>query len=322
MLARVAWHVYWLARYVERVENSARLVSVHNQYSLEMRPRSRQRWKSLLRIFGATDASMERLGDSGNVPVMRYLLSAQGNPDCLFQCINHARDNAQSLRDQLPVELQERVNVLYLYAAERLLDSDEVLEEEFFEILSYIARGSQLFFGIVDGTMDRDRMFLFMQLGRMIERSDMITRVLDVHLEGPLGGTAEALGEDAEMSLQAMPADPVHAAAVLRSLSSLLGYRQEHPGIPEWAGVVAFLLQDRGMPRAFCYCMDYMQELLLSLPGSGRLHAIPAALERRVQALHVQSQSLEQLHGLFDDLQAGLQALDGEISRDYFRHGV
>lgn len=309
MLSRVAENVYWMARYVERAENTARLVNVNTQLLMDLPGRVRFGWDTLVEITGGEEVfrALRRRPTERNV--VRFMTGDRGNPGSILSSLAAARAAARAARDILPHEAWEQVNAVYL-EAERSLALRPGLPRARFGPLNEVVLGCQLVVGILEGTMSRDAGFEFLRAGRHLERADMTTRIIDVRSASLIPGANTDL----------TPFENILWMGVLRSLSGYQMYRRRTHGIVRRPDVLAFLLKDADFPRSFLRCVSRVEGSLHNLPH----HAIPlrtAASVRRLVAEVAPGELTQiELHQFIDDLQLGLAALDQQIQATYFRH--
>ena len=176
MLSRVADSLYWINRYLERAENISRFLEVSEAMALDCPPGSAEPWLPLVEVTG--DRHRFDTAYPGATPkqVVRFLLLDRSNPNSIVSCIAMARENARQIRDVITTEMWEQINDLHW----SLQDDEDIWREPVQEQLRIIRRGCQLVYGITDTTLSRDLSWLFSQLGRLIERADKTSRILDV----------------------------------------------------------------------------------------------------------------------------------------------
>ena len=116
MLSRVAENVYWMARYIERAENTARVIMVNTNLLLDLPKHVQLGWQPIIEILGTEQTYLEQHGDYDERQVLKYLISDPDSPSSILNSLHHARENARTVRDIIPRETWERINDLYLYA--------------------------------------------------------------------------------------------------------------------------------------------------------------------------------------------------------------
>ena len=254
MLSRVADSIYWMSRYVERAENVARFIDVNLQLSLEDTSGQGQ-WQALVKTSGDSEDFAKRYGEANQQSVLRFLTFDPENPNSILSCLQSARENARTVREIISSAMWLQLNKFFLMVTAaannpNVLDSDH-------EIFSEIKDASHLFMGVTDGTMTHGEAWHFSQLGRMLERADKTSRMLDVKYYVLLR-SAEDVGT---------PFDDIQWAAVLRSASAFEMYRKRQGRISP-KGVVEFLMLDRQFPRAIHFCLLSARDSLHAISGT------------------------------------------------------
>jgi uncharacterized alpha-E superfamily protein len=303
MLARVAENLYWMARYLERAEDTARLINATTLMLMDMPRGASFGWEDLLKVVGLDEAFHRLYDEASETAVMSFLVQDERNPSSIFACVKHARENTRTFREVLPRESWEWVNELYLYTSTHLASALD--RRKRLEVLTEIIRRRQAVVGLLAGTMSRDEGFQFMRLGRNVERADMTTRVLDVSFAINLPYQDSQYHDLIWMS-------------VLHALSAHQMYRR-HVGVhARGHKVLAFLLNDPLFPRTVRHCLSEIQSALGELPGREPLRRVHGLLERLD---HASFRGLAEagLHDFCDELQAGLADLNGDIAQAYFR---
>ena len=182
MLSRVAHSLYWMSRYIERAENISRLLDVNLQFLLDFQGLEdnfpEEHWDSILASLEdrALFGTIHQTADSRNVT--DFLALDLRNPSSILSCVNSARENARMIRDQISAEMWETINELYLYLKART--AAEIWATGPYEFLQDIKRHSHLFQGLTESTYSRNEGWEFIQFGKLIERADKTTRILDV----------------------------------------------------------------------------------------------------------------------------------------------
>lgn len=243
MLSRVANAVYWMSRYIERAENVARFIDVNQQLMLDQTAGAREQWMPLISITGDEEAFTERYGEPTRQDIMHFLTFDLDNPNSIASCVSYARENARTIRDTITEEMWEQINALFIMV--KNAEDDEKFKQDPYSFYQKIKRATLLFIGITDATMSRFIGWEFTRLGRMIERADKTSRILDVKyfllLPSPedVGGTV----------------DIIQWAALLRSASALEMYRQTYGAITP-KHVAEFLILNNLFPRSLSFCVD------------------------------------------------------------------
>jgi len=302
VLSRVAENVYWLARYVERTENTARLINVTAHVLMDLPVKVRFGWDTLLTITGSGPGVKGR----GEAAVIRFLTADYDNPGSLISSLYRAREGARTVRDILPQEAWEQINAVYLEAGRNLARTPDPRAR--YNHLNAIVRGCQELGGIVEGTMSRDWAFEFLRAGRHLERADMTTRIIDVRAASRLPETVGDL----------TPFENVLWMGVLRTLSAYQMYRRHTHGMVRRPDVLTFLFTDPLFPRSFLHCVSRVEESLHGLPGADGPLRTARAVGKLATEVAPGDLKREELHQFIDDLQIGLAALNDRIKDTYF----
>jgi len=309
MLSRVAESIYWMNRYIERAGNIARFVDVNFRLMLDLPTGMTIHWDALVRITGEYEQFIERYQSPTRDNVIQFLTFDVENPNSIFSCMRSARENSRSVRDSISSELWEQVNRFYLMvsdAANRELDSPE-------EFLAEIKIANHLFVGLTYGTMPHGVGWHFARLGRVLERADKTSRILDVKYFILLPSLADV----------GTPLDEIQWTAVLGSASALEAYRQQYGRVSP-IRVVEFLLLDREFPRSIHYCLTQADASLHAISGTP-LATFDNAAERRIGQLRAEfdftrvSEVMNSgLHEFIDRFQTNLNDAGGAIFETFF----
>lgn len=255
MLSRVADSVYWMSRNVERAENLARYVDVTFNLLLDLPAGSAEQWMPLVSTTGDRDYFEKHYGEPNRQNVIRFLAFDTDYPNSIVSSLRIARENARSIRETISSEMWEHLNHFY-YLVRSASQNPEYLESPQ-DFCHDVKMASHLFSGITDGTMSYGEGWHFARLGRMLERADKTSRILDVKYFMLLPKSQDV----------GTPLDDLQWSAVLRSVSGFEMFRKRHHGItPE--RVVGFVVLDRQFPRAIMHCIQAANESLHAITGS------------------------------------------------------
>jgi uncharacterized alpha-E superfamily protein len=306
MLSRVAENIYWMARYIERAENTARLISVATNLMLDLPKGMRQVWGPLVAISGSDDIYRKSHSDYGGRAVLRFMIGARENPSSILVSLASARENCRTIRDIVPRAVWEELNALHLHAGEEMQQGLPKRGRHAF--LKQIILRCQTVAGIVSGTMNRDQGYHFLRLGRSLERADMTTRILDV-------SSADLLHEDGP---ELEPFANTRWMAVLRSLSGYQMYRRSQEPRVQRSAVIRFLLLSPVFPRAAYYCIDQVEQGLSRLPRNEPSLRLTGRLKRALTSADVGNLDQAALHAFIDDLQINISDLHRELAETWF----
>jgi uncharacterized alpha-E superfamily protein len=306
MLSRVAENIYWMSRYIERAENTARLVSVGTSLMLDLPKGMRQGWGPLIAISGCDEIYRKKHDDYGERAVLRFMIGAMDNPASILVSLQNARENCRTIRDIVPREVWEQINALHLFACEHMQEG--LTKRGRHPFMKQIVLRCQTIAGKVSGTMLRDQGYQFLRLGCSLERADMTTRILDV-------SSANLLHEDGP---DLEPFANNRWMAVLKSLSGYQMYRRSQQPRVHRSAVVRFLLQSRIFPRAVYYCVNQVAVSVSELPRNESTLRVIGRLKRSLTSSEVHRLDQQSLHAYIDELQITISDLHRELSETWF----
>lgn len=253
MLSRTADHLFWMARYMERAENTARLLDVN--YETSLLPQSvdatEQGWRGLLSISELTAPYLQRHGDINGTDVMAFMVREPGNPSSILSCLRAARENARAVRGTLTTEVWETQNQTWL-EFNRMLRAN-AFERDPGALFEWVKFRSHLSRGVTVGTMLQDDALHFVRIGTFLERGDNTARLLDVKfqaLTSEFFGTGDPLDQP--------EVDFYYWSALLRSVSGFQIYRKVYRNVITPARVAELLILRPDMPRSMAACMNEM----------------------------------------------------------------
>ncbi len=310
MLSRVADSLYWINRYVERAENISRFVEVSEAMALDCPPGSAEPWLPLIDASGDRELFDRLYPGGGADQVVEFLVRAEDNPSSIVNCIAIARENARQIREVITTEMWEQINGLYWTLQENEPFWDQPPQEQ----LREIRRGCQLFYGITDATLSRDLSWQFSRLGRLIERADKTTRILDVKYFLLLPSPEEVGGV----------LDELQWISLLRTAGAYQMFRQSNQQAITPKAVAAFLLLDPVFPRSVRYCLERISETLRVIRGR-QVPGPPDDLECLIgltlatwSYVRIDELIAQGLHEAIDRFQSDLNRLHELISDRYF----
>ena len=313
LLSRVAERIYWAARYLERAEDTARMVRAHTETLADLPRPSAAMWKPLIAIVGGGAQYEARLGgDVSENAVVSFLLSDHENAGSIVSCVGAARENLRTTRETIPRDGWQALNDTYLYVnVEVDRGVDRRARERF---LGRVIADSRRIDGVLAATMNHDEAYAMWRLGRAIECADMTTRVLGVRAAAVLSGADIASGERRYDELQWM--------GVLRSLSGLQMYSRAVRGPIEGPAVVRFLLEHDRFPRAVRALLREARRALNELPDAGRLLDEVDSVDAVLRDSIGDGMDGAELDDAMDRLQIAIGHLDRLIHDRYLRLGA
>ncbi|MGF1452318.1 MAG: alpha-E domain-containing protein [Opitutales bacterium] len=312
MLCRVADSLYWMSRYIERAENTARMVEVNLQLLLdaERLPETHldSFWRPIMDSTGDITIFERLYPELNSQSVMEFLTLNRDNPSSVISCIFAARENARMIRDQISEELWEIINRLYHYL--KTAGSPRIGQSSLYELFSRIKEYSHSFVGIAESTFPHEIGYEFIKAGRFLERADKTGRILVSKLHALDGGESE-------------PEKIVQWAAVLRACSAMNTYRHRYKIEIVPAEVLRLLLCSRDFPRSMLYSLQQFQSAIHAVSGCPVTHYSNEA-ERRAGRLisdlsysSVQELLARGIDKFFANAHSELDAIGSELSQLY-----
>ncbi len=307
MLARHAEDLFWAGRYIERAEDTARLLDVTYHGLLESPLLdAASAWRELLELLYLDQAFGAKGLPVTDSAVTEFLVLDPDNPGSIVRALGRARDNARNVRERISTELWEAINTLFLELRARDLRAD--LEREPYQLYRFVKTRCQTISGVSAETMSRDDGWRFLLLGRMLERAEMTCRLLSVRF----GRSNQA----------AVSSDFHYWIAVLKSVSAFEAYLQAHRAQIEPQDVLEFLLLSREFPRSVLFALRASEAELVRL-GQGTAPSRPERLLGRLRAdlefMDVHEVIESGLPPALDALQRGVLAVAEAVERHFFR---
>ncbi len=261
MLGRHADNLFWMARYLERAENSARRIQSAFLHTLTQRATGDEEWAAILRSTGKSEAFAKRHESVSMANAIDYLLRDKANEDSVISLLANARQNARSVRTALTQEVWQSLNESWMTSNTALKRPVNI--HDLPSILENIIKGNSVFRGALYGTMLHNDIFNFLRLGTFIERADNTARIIGARYQRLLPTAAGALGRSDQSQWEIM----------LRSLAAWRSYNWLNRGHLEPSGVASFLIFDDRMPRSLSFCYHEICTNLAGLETEyGRIH--------------------------------------------------
>jgi len=311
MLSRVAERIYWLGRYLERAENTARLLNVYSTLLLDLPRGAKIGWHTLVDITGSHADFADKYQTPDERSVIRFLLSDTCNYSSILSSLALARENARTTREIIPSEAWEQINNLYLFAKENA--SKGVARGPRHQLLNQIIAHCQQIAGLFAGTMSHNSGYNFIRIARSLERADMTTRIVDVGSVTLLPGLTEGVKSE-----QIEPFENMIWMAVLNSLSAYQMYRQHVLDRVNGEDVVTFLLQDRQFPRSVVHSLAKLESCLQALPHNAAALAEVASVQGMANNADIPLLLQKGLLEYIDDLQIHIAGVHARITETWF----
>lgn len=306
MLSRVGERVFWLARYLERVENTARLVNVHTSLLMDLPEHNEINWFTLATIFDAKEAYFERYERVNEYDIMYFLLADPSYAGSLSNSILALRENARTSIDVLPEILWEQINELHLLVKGELSSVGNRRRRQ--KLLLTITEKCQCVWGIIANHMSRNFAYDFLQSGKFLERVDMTSRILEM--------TSMLVAESRSEEMRQH--EGILWATLLRSLSAQQMYIQVNDSSLKADKVLMFLITDNRFPRSLSFAMNALGNYLNYLPRAESVLQKQQTILRRVQQYDAGHTPAETIQIMMDELQVSLTELNADITSNWF----
>ena len=305
MLSRVAERLFWMARNLERAEDTARLVYAYSHMTMDIPKATEPGWDILVNILDAQSVYADRHRVYNEQNVLKFMIADEDNVGGIYHAIRAARENVRTTRDALPEEAWEYVNELYIYAEE--FAEKSIGRRNRYQFLETVITRCQMINGMIVSTIPRDHAHRFIKLGRLIERADMTSRVIDV-------GAAVLMSPDRHHST----VDPLIWASLLKALSAMGAYRRNIGPHVEAESMVDFILREESFPRSIKFCLNGIRNELCSLKNNESTLKLVDKTRRKLSRFDSAKQSTEELHAFIDDFQANLININSTIASTWF----
>lgn len=310
MLSRVAERIYWQARYLERAENTARLLSVFSTLLLDLPAGTKLSWRSLVEITGTDQSFDEKYKQANERNVMRFLLLDSASS--LLNTLASTRENARTTREIMPSEAFEQINDLFHYAKDNAADS--VSGGSRHKFLEEVISSCHEISGLMAGSMSRGAAYSFVRLGRSLERADMATRIVDVGS----GNLLPDIGTGAKQAESNEPYENTLWMNILHSLTAYQMYRQHVKHRVNGEDVVRFLLQDDDFPRAATHALTTITKVLKHLPKNNKPTTQVNKTLRMIEKANISKLLDAGLFQYLDDLQIEIAKINASIADTWF----
>ena len=260
MLSRVAHSLYWMARYIERAENVARIVDVNLQLLLDIRHLDEKGlaayWLPIVQATGDEAEFFKQHPHATGHTVTEFLVFSMENPNSIVSSICSARENARMVRDQITLELWEELNRLYWFV--KTPTARQVWKDSSSDFFQQIKAGSLHIIGLTDATLLHNEGWWFAQVGKFLERADKTSRILDLRYQSlPEKGAPKLINQT----------DALEWSAILRSCSAWDAYKSIHGAEVHPRLVADFLLLSEDFPRSVEFCVMELNRALRHISG-------------------------------------------------------
>ena len=310
MLSRTADHLFWMARYTERAENTARMLDVNTETGLlpQSKVAATRGWRAMLSISELQELFDQKYPRLTPKDVLDFMVKDMSNPSSIASCLKQARENSRAVRGTLTTEVWETNNSTWLELQVKL--KDKALEQDPSEFFEWVKHRSHLSRGVTIGTMLKDEAFYFIRLGTFLERADNTARIIDVkfydiHSNQPLGP---------EQNI-----DFYYWAALLRSVSAFEIYRKVYRDVITPARVAELLILRANMPRSLLACLSEVVANLkeVGTTSSRETERFAGKLKAELEFGHIEEILQAGLHDYLTEFLERVGDLGARVSRDF-----
>jgi len=314
MLSRTADHLFWMSRYTERAENTARMLDVNYQTSLlpQSTTVAQAGWQGLLSISELKPAYAAKYGESINPrDVMDFMVRDEKNASSIISCLKNARENARAVRGTLTTEVWETQNQTYLEVFRMLRNGD--FERDPGQFFEWVKFRSHLSRGVTVGTMLQDEAFHFLRLGTFLERADNTARLVDVKFHSFQGDFLGVPNEEDQEN------DFYHWSAILRSVSGFEVYRKVYRDVIKPERVAELLILRADMPRSLLGCLNEVMHTLamVTSDASSETQRRAGKLRADLQFARIDEILATGLHAFLTQFLDRVNELGAHISREF-----
>jgi len=312
MLSRVANSLYWLNRYVERAENIARIIGANLNFMLDSDTNITEQWSPLIWITGNQNLFYEKYKEATRENVVSFLLFDTEYPSSIINCLSSARENARTVREIINIEMWEQINRFYLMI-HSASENKKISIDKIIEFLEEIKLNCHIFYGIQESTFSRNESWHFGRLGKLLERADQTSRIIDVKYFYVLPS----------VNLVGSTFDILQWSTILKSASGFEMYKKTYKAIkPDQ--ILQFLILDSEFPRAIKYCLNKSNASLHAIMGSdtssftNKPEQTLGLLRSELAYTDIQNIINTGLHEFIDSLQLKLVKVGHDIYREFF----
>ena len=305
MLSRDAEHLYWLARYIERAENTGRLINVNVEMMLDFPTDKSLGWEPILEAMNSKDAYLLDHKNFNESDVIHYLSREKNNPNSIASCLSFASYNSEFIKDDLPRSAVEELNNNEMNFLKEMTTSVSKRKraKNIYEVIS----SSQRFFGIISDNFSRGYAFEFLRLGRFIERADMITRIID----------SICTSDEKEGTIDLSTLEWVN---LLKTLSAHQAFRKVSRGEIIKDNVIGFLFKDDSFPRSIFRCLTIIKKSFQNLPKNDDTLSFIEKFLENLRSARVERYDNKRIHVYIDSTQKKISTIDHLIQKSYFNN--
>lgn len=307
MLSKVAERVYWTARYLERIESTARLISIYDKLLFDL-PRSVQlSWYNLITINSLDEAFSERYEVRDERNVVKFLIGDESNYSSIVSSLKAVRENVRTTRDVIPADVWYMINELSMFVNENIMQG--INRSKRYDFLNEVIHGCQTILGTLYSDMPRDAAWEFLRIGRNLERADMTTRNIDAAVSAVI---------EAQSMDEAVNSHQIIWLNLLCSLNADHSYRRTLREAVKGRDVVDYLMVNKALPKSVSYCLSSMANAGRKLPNAKEVRDEIAAIKLEYIVDYSAEDLGVGLRNYLNELQIRIIGMHQKISATWF----
>jgi len=304
MLSRRAKLTYWMSRYLERSNFTSRLLISTNELQIDLYLNDEIAWKPLLSILGLTKDFTKVKREINEKNIMKYFISEKINPSSIISCLQFSKENSLIVRDRLPEQSVIKLNELFLSFNKSI--TKNLSKNKYLDLLRSVIQGSQNFMYSTDLEMQRNMDYQFLRLGRFIERSDMMVRILE---------TQTLRSKEHNKDYEYLTLEWIN---ILKSISAFQAYRQYSNQDISISDIINFFLKTETFPRSVMWNLNQIERAIYRISNKNELLKEIKEIKKNVKKYKVQIDKLDKLLIFLAQIIKKITLLDEKIQKYYF----
>ena len=304
MLSRRAKLTYWMSRYLERSNFTSRLLISTNELQIDLYLNDEIAWKPLLSVLGLTKDFTKVKRKINEKNIMKYFISEKINPSSIISCLQFSKENSLIVRDRLPEQSVIKLNELFLSFNKSI--TKNLSKNKYLDLLRSVIQGSQNFMYSTDLEMQRNMDYQFLRLGRFIERSDMMVRILQ---------TQTLRSKEHNKDYEYLTLEWIN---ILKSISAFQAYRQYSNQDISISDIINFFLKTETFPRSVMWNLNQIERAIYRISNKNELLKEIKEIKKNVKKYKVQIDKLDKLLIFLAQIIKKIILLDEKIQKYYF----
>jgi len=304
MLSRRAKLTYWMSRYLERSNFTSRLLISTNELQIDLYLNDEIAWKPLLSVLGLTKDFTKVKREINEKNIMKYFISEKINPSSIISCLQFSKENSLIVRDRLPEQSVIKLNELFLSFNKSI--TKNLSKNKYLDLLRSVIQGSQNFMYSTDLEMQRNMDYQFLRLGRFIERSDMMVRILQ---------TQTLRSKEHNKDYEYLTLEWIN---ILKSISAFQAYRQYSNQDISISDIINFFLKTETFPRSVMWNLNQIERAIYRISNKNELLKEIKEIKKNVKKYKVQIDKLDKLLIFLAQIIKKITLLDEKIQKYYF----